>query len=301
MLNNSPSELQNLRIFKFIKFYNLATDSISNPHAIVPLQINASNFYSHTVYYKGLKALEVLAYLIGNRRFKMFSREILARFKDRAIATEALFDSLDHFISVHQATIESEIEPFLSEEDIDDLMEFGDGSSFIHPLFYRLKNFLFDRCDHLIVRISKDCIGNQIVIQNLSSEWHPFFVKLKVFDRDMNEKIEIAGIFGVSKGDQFVDIPESSAVLEEDDLVIPIMNDSGLFYYLLAEEDLNRLLAYEEILKISDLSIRFYIYFFVKVLRKFLDESVRDTLLAAVDRLVKDEMHPTFAYIKAYL
>lgn len=300
VLGNSPVELQNLDIFKFIKFNNFVSDSISNPHPLVPSGIDANNFYSHTVYYKGLKSLKVLSNFIGYKHFKAFSRLLLEKFKSQAIGSDDLFNSLDDFITANREDIESEIRPFLLEEDIDDLRDFFDGSSFIHPLFYKLKVFLFHECSLLIVRLSHDVMTNQIVIERLSNEWHPFFIKLKVFDRNMNEKAEITRILGLSQGAQIIEVPHDIAVLEEDDLVIPMMNDSGLFLCLLDERAYRHLLLNEAILRISDLSMRFYIYYFIKVLRKYLDESTRETLLEAVNRFIKDENHPTFAYIKNF-
>jgi hypothetical protein len=299
VLGNNPVEIQNLNIYRFIKFNHFIADSLTNPHSLVPSEIIEKNFYSHTVYYKGLKVLRVLADFIGRRNFKAFSRLLLDNYRNKAISTDDLFNTLDDFITAKQTQIESEIRPLLSEEDIGDLKDFCDGSSFIHPLFYKLKVFLFHENSFLILKLTHDVNSNQIIIERLSSEWHPFIIRLKIFDSNMNLKGELTGILGISQGNQIIDLSSDIPPLEKGDLVLPMMNDSGLFLCLQDEQTYRRLLLEEGILQIQDLSLRFYIYYFVKVLRKFLDEAVRETLLIAVDRFIAEENHSTFAFIKS--
>jgi hypothetical protein len=296
-LNSEAGEVMNIQIYKFIKFFYLISDTISNPHSLVPSVLNEDNFYSHTVYYKGVKILDVISKMCGLPTFEKFSQIIVKKFKDSAISSDELFSEFEDHCLKESNLVNKHIEPLIREDDLEGIRKSQDKAFTFGSVFNLVKPFLFNESKFLIFEVRLNTEKREIEVNPISGIVRPFYAEFEIFDQNFNSKGIVRGIMGLTNQSLTIDIKSSIPNLDENDFVVPIMNESGYFIYLHDEKTLDRLISNAKILEITNLSMRYYIYLFTSILRKYLP-SEKGNYITELAALLETEEHPMFQFVK---
>ena len=283
--DGSDGQLELYRQFDFVKYVSMFSDLVSNPHAICSNPQKPSNFYSDTIYYKGMKAFKILDSLLENNIIDDFLVKLVQTRVFGTLSSSELFALFRDFLVEKQAIV-LETLSFKNE----DLKE----SKSCFDLIDRLIDYLFRSVDYSIIRVGCNFSKDVLIVENLKELTVPLYLEIKHFDKNFKEKETLKRIFDLKKD---IEIKGFKNKFEKDDFILVDNEHSGLLICVYDTAIMDRLLHEQMITKLGNSYMRYSLFHAVEIMKKEQPENDTYSSYAVKKEFLKTlETSPVFEY-----